>query len=75
MKESVYQNAMYEPNSTTNKLELNPLSSSTPWIPVNPLEPDFTRFPRFEHARPVVITVKEGDMLYLPGMLFIQIPN
>jgi jumonji domain-containing protein 7 len=70
--ESVYQNAMYEPNPTTNKLELKPLGSSTPWIPVNPLEPDFARFPRFANACPVIVTVKEGDMLYLPGTLSIE---
>lgn len=72
MEESVYQNAMYEPNPTTNKLELKPLNSTTPWIPVNPLEPDFTTFPRFAQACPVVVTVNEGDMLYLPGIYFLQ---
>jgi jumonji domain-containing protein 7 len=47
-------------------LELKPLKSNTPWIPVNPLQPDFSRFPRFANAYP--ITVNEGEMLYLPGI-------
>lgn len=65
--ESLYQNAIYEPAETTGKLEIKPLESETPWIPVNPLYPDFTKFPRFAHANPITVTVNEGDMLYLPG--------
>jgi jumonji domain-containing protein 7 len=45
--------------------------SSTPWIPVNPLCPDFVRYPRFANACPITVTVNEGDMLYLPGKLIV----
>ncbi|CAO3660885.1 unnamed protein product [Rhizopus microsporus] len=69
MHESVYQNAVYEPNENTGKLEIKPLESTTPWIPVNPLCPDFNRFPRFRNAQPIKITVNEGELLYLPGKL------
>lgn len=65
--ESLYQNAIYVPNETTGKLELTPLESNTPWIPVNPLYPDFTKYPKFTHACPITVTVKEDEMLYLPG--------
>lgn len=67
--ESVYQSAVYEPNKNTGKLEIKPLESTTPWIPVNPLCPDFNRFPRFRNAQPIKITVNEGELLYLPGKL------
>lgn len=73
MHESLYQNAIYEPNEMTGKLEIKPLESETPWIPVNPLYPDFTKFPRFAHANPITITVNEGDMLYLPALWFHQV--
>ncbi|KAG2205500.1 hypothetical protein INT47_005874 [Mucor saturninus] len=73
MHESVYQNAIYEPHPSTGKLELKPLDSTTPWIPVNPLFPDFTKFPRFAHACPITVTVNEGQMLYLPALWFHQV--
>lgn len=71
----MYQNAIYEPNQTTHKLEIKPLESTTPWIPVNPMYPDFNKFPRFAHANPITVTVNEGDMLYLPGNLLITFIN
>ncbi|KAL0081388.1 jmjC domain-containing protein 7 [Phycomyces blakesleeanus] len=72
MHESIYPGAVYEPNSTTGSLELVPIHppTKTPWIPVDPLSPDYTRFPRFRHAKPLIITVQEGDMLYLPALWF-----
>lgn len=41
-----------------------------PWIPVDPANPDLRRFPRFKHARPLQVTLKRGDMLYLPALWF-----
>ncbi|KAI7901958.1 JMJD7-PLA2G4B protein-like protein [Cokeromyces recurvatus] len=75
MHESLYQNAIYELNPTTNKLELKPLAESetTPWIPVNPLYPDFIKYPRFAYACPITVTLNEGDMLYLPALWFHQV--
>ncbi|KAI8997344.1 cupin-like domain-containing protein [Pilobolus umbonatus] len=67
MHESIYQNAVYEPNESTHKLELVPLQSTTPWIPINPLSPDYKKYPRFKHANPITVTLNEGEMLYLPG--------
>lgn len=67
---------MYEPHpSTIGKLQLKPLDSTTPWIPVNPLFPDFVKFPRFAHACPITVTVNEGEMLYLPGKFFMYSIN
>lgn len=52
-------------------MDLTPLDppTETPWIPVDPLHPDLERFPRFKYARPIVVKVKAGEMLYLPGEL------
>ncbi|CAO3659240.1 unnamed protein product [Rhizopus stolonifer] len=73
MHESLYQNAVYEPNNDTQRLEIKPMDSKTPWIPVNPLCPDTDRYPKFKHARPIEITVNEGEMLYLPALWFHQV--
>ncbi|KAI7864048.1 putative pla2g4b [Spinellus fusiger] len=71
MHESVYPGATYAPNAT-GQLSLIPNDppTETPWIPVDPLTPDLDRFPRFQYAQALVITVNEGDMLYLPAFWF-----
>ncbi|KAG0189487.1 JmjC domain-containing protein 7 [Apophysomyces sp. BC1034] len=71
--ESIYPNAIYTPSQTTGQLELVPSGTHTPWIPVDPLHPDLERFPRFAHAHPIVVTVNEGEMLYLPALWFHQV--
>ena len=39
-----------------------------PWIPLDPLEPDHDLFPRFEKAKAVTVTLRPGDLLYLPAL-------
>lgn len=36
------------------------------WFDVDPEEPDYVRFPQYDQATPVVITVSAGDILYMP---------
>lgn len=36
------------------------------WFDVDPEQPDYERFPKYEQATPIVITVGAGDMLYMP---------
>lgn len=36
------------------------------WFDIDPEQPDYARFPRYELATPAVITVNSGDMLYMP---------
>ena len=51
------------------------LYPSSPWqwswvfnsSPVNVLQPDLERHPRFRHARPIVCMLEEGEVLYLPA--------
>ncbi|GAA6004965.1 hypothetical protein JCM10207_008465 [Rhodosporidiobolus poonsookiae] len=41
-----------------------------PWIAVDPLAPDLERYPRYELARPMKVTLEKGDMLYLPALWY-----
>lgn len=47
--------------------------SVVPWIPLNPADPDLRRYPLFRHASPLTVTVKPGEMLFLPSMWFHQV--
>lgn len=40
------------------------------WIAVNPLKPDFQKFPQFREANYYKIRVEKGDCLYLPSFWF-----
>lgn len=53
------------------KLQLKALNPTmkTPCTPVDPTNPDLERYPRFRYAKPITVTVREGEMLYLPGMV------
>jgi len=37
---------------------------------VDPLNPDHERFPKFRHATPIHVTLKPGDLLYLPSLYY-----
>ena len=41
-----------------------------PWIPVDPLNPDYKKYPQFSKAKPLSCTLKKGDVLYLPSLWF-----
>lgn len=45
----------------------------TPWIPIDPNEPDFDTYPRFSHATCLRVAVREGETLYLPSMWYHQV--
>lgn len=44
--------------------------AAVPWISVDPLKPDFSRFPLFSRATPIKVRVNAGDLLYLPSLWF-----
>lgn len=48
----------------------NPAIFQVPWIPLDPLNPDFDRYPSYRLAKPLLCTVKAGEMLYLPSLWF-----
>ncbi|XP_042599193.1 bifunctional peptidase and (3S)-lysyl hydroxylase JMJD7 isoform X2 [Cyprinus carpio] len=45
-------------------------TTKVPWIPLDPLNPDFDRYPSYRLAKPLLCTVKAGEMLYLPSLWF-----
>ncbi|KAI2654169.1 Bifunctional peptidase and (3S)-lysyl hydroxylase Jmjd7 [Labeo rohita] len=45
-------------------------STKVPWIPLDPLNPDYEQYPSYRLAKPVHCTVKAGEMLYLPSLWF-----
>ncbi|KAF0699872.1 Aste57867_9582 [Aphanomyces stellatus] len=42
----------------------------TPWIPVDPLNPDTTAYPLTKHLVPLEVTVETGETLYLPSLWY-----
>ncbi|XP_055719902.1 bifunctional peptidase and (3S)-lysyl hydroxylase JMJD7 isoform X2 [Salvelinus fontinalis] len=45
-------------------------SDKVPWIPLDPLKPDLELYPDYRLACPLHVTVKAGEMLYLPSLWF-----
>ena len=41
-----------------------------PWVAIDPFNPDLEKYPEYGKARPVEVTVYEGEMLYLPSLWF-----
>ncbi|XP_066588452.1 bifunctional peptidase and (3S)-lysyl hydroxylase JMJD7 isoform X2 [Prorops nasuta] len=41
-----------------------------PWISVDPLNPDYERFPDYKNATRLEVTLRKGDILYLPSLWF-----
>ncbi|CAG5133464.1 unnamed protein product [Candidula unifasciata] len=40
------------------------------WIAVDPLKPDLDKYPQYASARPLTVTVRAGETLYLPSLWF-----
>lgn len=40
------------------------------WVAVDPLNPDLDRYPQYAWSQPLTVTVKAGQMLYLPSLWF-----
>ncbi|XP_059208773.1 bifunctional peptidase and (3S)-lysyl hydroxylase JMJD7 [Centropristis striata] len=67
----VYQPAVYRQRDD-GEFEVVDQSDSekVPWIPLDPLDPDLDRFPQYRKVQPIRVTVKAGEMLYLPSLWF-----
>ncbi|EGG06679.1 uncharacterized protein MELLADRAFT_63253 [Melampsora larici-populina 98AG31] len=72
MHETRYKSGRYIKDSETNQWTIKPNEDQTliPWIPIDPLNPNIEKFPRFQFARAMTITLMEGDLLYLPSLWF-----
>ncbi|KAL0120725.1 hypothetical protein PUN28_008414 [Cardiocondyla obscurior] len=54
-------------NETSGLKEDLPL---TPWICVDPLNPDYEQYPEYRNTHKLRVTLKAGDLLYLPSLWF-----
>ncbi|XP_069773277.1 bifunctional peptidase and (3S)-lysyl hydroxylase JMJD7 [Narcine bancroftii] len=67
----LFQPATYKVNDDGSFDVINVQNAEKiPWIPLDPLNPDLSRFPEYSHAKPLHCTVKAGEMLYLPSLWF-----
>ncbi|XP_012226382.2 bifunctional peptidase and (3S)-lysyl hydroxylase JMJD7 [Linepithema humile] len=46
------------------------IASSTPWICIDPLNPDYKKYPEYRNAHTLRVTLEAGDALYLPSLWF-----
>ncbi|XP_074660399.1 bifunctional peptidase and (3S)-lysyl hydroxylase Jmjd7-like [Tubulanus polymorphus] len=67
-----YSAARYKLNDDARSFEIidDPDVGTVPWIPLDPENPDFTKYPRYKNAKPLVVTVKAGQTLFLPSLWF-----
>lgn len=52
------------------QLRLREDDGLVPWISVDPLKPDYSKFPLFQHAKALRVTVKAGELLFLPSLFY-----
>ncbi|KAJ3012453.1 JmjC domain-containing protein 7 [Thoreauomyces humboldtii] len=78
--EKPYTTARYIPSSphispsTTWTIEPTSPPSTTPWASVDPSNPDPSLHPLFtKHCRPITVTLRPGQMLYLPSLWHHQV--
>uniref|UniRef100_W8AWH8 JmjC domain-containing protein 7 n=1 Tax=Ceratitis capitata TaxID=7213 RepID=W8AWH8_CERCA len=53
-------------NENSNKLD----TMRTEWISVDPLAPDFNKYPQYSRAQTLRVRVNAGDILFLPNFWF-----
>lgn len=41
-----------------------------PWVSIDPLKPDLTKYPKYRDITRYEVDVEEGDLLYLPSLWF-----
>ncbi|TRZ00661.1 hypothetical protein DNTS_013000 [Danionella cerebrum] len=67
----LYQPATYrETEEGTFEIVDEENSPKVPWIPLDPLKPDYDRYPSYRSAKALRCSVKAGEMLYLPSLWF-----
>lgn len=64
-----FKKFFFLPTQVFDEKESNPV----PWVSVDPDAPDLQQFPLFAHCTPIKVTVKAGDILYLPSLWYHQV--
>ncbi|KYN41660.1 JmjC domain-containing protein 7 [Trachymyrmex septentrionalis] len=44
--------------------------TSTPWICIDPLNPNYEKYPEYRNTHNLKVTLRAGDILYLPSLWF-----
>ena len=62
----------FDCNKEIISTQIYPLLSKlySAWITVDPLHPDFEKFPEYQNAHPLKLRLNSGDVLYLPSLWF-----
>ena len=50
--------------------EVNPHSPHVNWVAIDPLSPDTETYPEYCNSRQYQVTLRSGDVLYLPSLWF-----
>ncbi|XP_072284068.1 bifunctional peptidase and (3S)-lysyl hydroxylase JMJD7 [Pyxicephalus adspersus] len=67
----LYKQATYQVNEDGSfKVVEQESADMVPWIPIDPLDPDLGTYPAYSQTQPLHVTVKAGEMLYLPSLWF-----
>lgn len=64
----MYPSATYK--EIDGNFEIVEVGDKVPWISIDPLNPDFEKYPLYKNASPLHCVVNEGDALYLPSLWF-----
>ncbi|WAR53668.1 hypothetical protein PtB15_3B176 [Puccinia triticina] len=74
MHEGKYRSSKYHWDESEQRWTIIPKSAEkehmVPWIPIDPLKPDYMKYPRFRFARSMSVTLHQGDLLYLPSLWY-----
>ena len=65
-----YPLARWHQNSDNGQFEIIDEEGSVSWVAVDPIHPDLKTHPDFSNAKPITVTVKSGEILYLPSLWF-----
>lgn len=65
-----YPNATFHYKNGDWTLDCPDDEIETPWICVDPLDPDYKKYPEFKNANKYNIRLNKGDCLYLPSLWF-----
>ncbi|KAG1678334.1 JmjC domain-containing protein 7 [Nymphon striatum] len=66
-----YPLGQYKQNSEGDfSIELDNTGATVPWIPIDVLNPDCEKYPKYKYTSPLHCRVSAGDLLYLPSLWY-----